>query len=527
MNIKEWVSSLTLEQKIGQMMICGFETPEPDDPHFRTLVDTYHVGNVILFTRNLGDREKTVRLTQGIRDAIMEDSGIPPFVVIDQEGGMVTRIFNAGNIVPGSMAIGATYKKENAYEIGCVIAKEMRALGMNFDYAPCVEEALFRTQSNVGVRCYSDNPYMVAEFCKQFVRGLQDNGVVATLKHFPGYTGILEDPHLEIPMNSRTRNELDKIEFTAWRDVIGGGADCVMAGHMICPAVEPSGGLTSASYKVITELLKEDMGFKGIVSSDCMDMRSLLDAYGAGPGAVAMVKAGIHMLCISHTLKTQAAACDGLREAVLSGEIPMEQLDAIVEHIISFKSKYNLFDEKPAAERIAAVDWEENRRICERVSRESVTVVRGRDMLPLAKGNGLFISTKPLSLVIVDEEIAADDMLADAAAARFDGEAREIPLSPDDALIAQLAQEAKGKDYVLLATYNAFCNPQQQKLQRALQAANPKVISVATRSSYDYDCAGDVPCFILLYEYTKLSIRSLLGALAGEYEAQGLPPVAL
>ena len=125
------------------------------------------------------------------------------------------------------------------------------------------------------------------------------------------------------------------------------------------------------------------------------------------------------------------------------------------------------------------------------------------------------------------QQAAADDVLCFAAAARFGGTAREIPLNPDDELIARLAEEAKGKDYVVLGTYNAFCNPQQQKLQQALCAANPKVISVATRASYDYDCAGDVPGFILLYEYTKLSIKSLLGVLAGEYEATGLPPLAL
>lgn len=527
MNIRELVSSLSVKQKIGQMMICGFETKAPDDPHFVKLVSEYHVGNVILFTRNLGNREETLRLTQGVRDAIMADCAIPPFVVIDQEGGIVTRIFRAGNIVPGAMAIGATYDPRNAYEVGRIVAQEMRALGMNFDYAPCVEEALFRTPSNVSVRCYSDNPYMVAAYCKQFVRGLQDNGVIATLKHFPGYTGVLEDAHLEIPKNFRTRNELDKIEFTAWRDVIAHGADAVMVGHMNCPALDPDCGLSSASYKVVTNLLKEEMGFKGLVSTDCMDMRSLLDAYSAGPGAVAMVKAGAHLLCISHTLKTQADACDGLYEAVMRGEIPEEQLDEIVEHILRYKLKYGLFEEKPAQERVASVDWESNLKRCEEISRKSVTVVRGRDMLPLKPGNGLFISTAPQALVIVEEEIAADDVLAEACAARFGGEAREIPVDPDDACIARLAEEARGKDYVLLGTYNAYCHPAQQKLQEALCAANPNVISVATRSSYDYDCAGDVPGFILLYEYTKLSIRSLLGALAGEYEPEGLPPVIL
>jgi len=527
MDIARILSSLTLEQKIGQLMICGFETAEPDDPHFIKLVDTYHVGNVILFTRNLRGREETARLTQAIRERIMEDCGIPPFVVIDQEGGMVTRIFSAGNIAPGAMAIGATYNEENAYTVASIIAKEMRALGMNFNYAPCLEEALFRTPSNVGVRCYSDNPYMVAAFCKQFVRGLQDNSVIATLKHFPGYTGIMEDPHLEIPNNFRTRNELEKIEFTAWRDVILSGADAVMAAHLNCPALDPDSGLTSASHKIMTQLLKEEMGFCGILSSDCMDMRSLLDSYGAGPGAVAMIKAGVHMLDISHTIQSQAEACDALRDAVIRGEIPMEMLDGIVEHILRYKIKYGLFEEKSIEERLAGVDWEGNRRTLERISQESVTVVRGGELLPLKKGNGLFISTAPLSLVIVEEEVAADDIFAKAAAAAFDGTAREIPLNPTDEEIDALAELAKDKDYVVFFTYNAFCNPGQQKLQQALCRANGRVISVATRCSYDYDCAGDVPGFILTYEYTRLSIPSLLRVLSGEYTATGIPPVHL
>ena len=189
--------------------------------------------------------------------------------------------------------------------------------------------------------------------------------------------------------------------------------------------------------------------------------------------------------------------------------------------------KYNLFEEKSAKERVASVDWEENLRTCQRISRESVTVVRGKEMLPLKKGNGMFISTAPHALVIVEETIASDDILAEACAARLDGVAREIETEPDDESIAKLVEEAKGKDYVVLATYNAFCNPGQQKLQQALCAVNPNVISVATRSSFDYDCAGDVPGFIMLYEYTKLSIKSLLGVLAGEFEPEGIAPVGL
>lgn len=118
-------------------------------------------------------------------------------------------------------------------EWAAFLGQEMRALGMNFDYAPAVEEALFRTPSNISVRTYSDNPFMVAEFCKQFVRGLQEQGVVATLKHFPGYTGVMEDAHLAIPTVRRTHNELEKVELNAFQQVIDGGADAVMAGHML------------------------------------------------------------------------------------------------------------------------------------------------------------------------------------------------------------------------------------------------------------------------------------------------------
>lgn len=528
MDIEQLLSSLTLEQKIGQLIIAGFETDSVQDTHFQKLVNDYHVGNVILFTRNLGEREKTARFTQGIRDAIVSDCGIPPFVVIDQEGGMVTRIFRAGNVVPGPMAVGATYNPHNAYRVGRILGQEMRALGMNFDYAPAVEEALFRTPSNISVRTYSDNPFMVAEFCKQFVRGLQEQGVVATLKHFPGYTGVMEDAHLAIPTVRRTHNELEKVELNAFQQVIDGGADAVMAGHMLCPALEPERRLTSASRRVITDLLKGRMGFQGIITSDCMDMHSLRDFYGVGRGAVEIIKAGVHMLDISHELSSQAEACDALRQAVLEGEISMEQLDQTVRHILRYKKKYGLFEAQPSVkERLASVDWEGNHQICQQISAQSVTLVRGKEMLPLEKENGLFISTPPITLVLVDEKIDAGNTFAAAAAAYFSGEAREIPLDPSDALIEELVETARKKDYVVLGTYNAYCNPRQQKLQKALLAANPKLISVALRASYDYDCVGDVPCYLMAYEYTEHSIHSLLKILAGECEATGIPPLAL
>ena len=528
MNIEALLSSLSLEQKIGQLIIAGFETDSADDPHFQKLVHQYHVGNVILFTRNLGERMATARLTQGIRDTIEHDCGIPPFVVVDQEGGMVTRIFHAGNTVPGPMAVGATYDPHNAYRIGRILGQEMRALGMNFNYAPAVEEAIFHTPSNISVRTYSDNPFMTAAFCREFVRGLQEQRVIATLKHFPGYTGVMEDAHLAIPTVRRTRNELEKVELNAFQMVIDGGADAVMVGHMLCPALEPDNRLTSASSRVVTDLLKGRMGFRGIITSDCMDMHSLTDFYGVGRGAVEIIKAGVHMLDISHHLHSQAEACDALRQAVLDGEIPMEQLDQTVRHILRYKEMYGLFDPQPSIEeRLTSVDWEENCRICRQISEESITLVRGEEMLPLRKGNGLFISTPPITLIIVDEKIDAGNTFATAAADYFSGVAREISLEPSDEQIESLCCEAADKDYVVLGTYNAYCNPAQQKLQQALLKANPNLISVALRASYDSECSRDVPCYLLAYEYTKHSIRSLLRVLSGERPPEGLPPLAL
>lgn len=159
--------------------------------------------------------------------------------------------------------------------------------------------------------------------------------------------------------------------------------------------------------------------------------------------------------------------------------------------------------------------------------RSSITLVRGEEMLPLRKGNGLFISTPPITLIIVDEKIDAGNTFATAAAEYFSGVAREISLEPSDEQIESLCREAADKDYVVLGTYNAYCNPAQQKLQQALLKANPNLISVALRASYDSDCSRDVPCYLLTYEYTEHSIRSLLRVLSGERTPEGLPPLAL
>ncbi len=528
MDLRKIVSGLTLEQKIGQLIVAGFETGKADDPHFLELVHKYHVGNVILFTRNLGERRETCELTQGIRETIMADTGIPPLVAVDQEGGMVTRIFHAGNVIPGNMLIGATFDEHNAYLVGRITAQEMRALGMNMNLAPCTEAPIYRRARGVAPRAYSDNPYMIAAFDKEFIRGMQENGVIGTAKHFPGYTGCNEDGHLTLTTNTHDLNTLQKIELNTFRMVLAGGPDGVMAAHMFCPALVPERRLTSASRDVITGILKNQMGYKGIIITDCLDMHSVLDIYGAGRGAVEFIKAGVHLLDISHTLKSQSEACNCLKEAVLSGEIPMEQLDQTVYEILAMKQKYGLFEaEKPIDERLAAVDWEGNRRTLEEIAEKGVTVVRGEEMLPLKKGNGLFISTLPMTLVIVDEKIDAGNTFARAAAQYFDGTAREISLSPTDEEIAALAEEAKTKDYVVIGTYNSCGEPGQVKLQQELVKANPNVISIALRSPFDIDYAQEVPGYILGYEYTRNSIHALLRILNGEIKATGRAPLAI
>lgn len=523
------IKDMTLEQKIGQMIMAGFESDTVDE-HARKIMTEYKIGNIVLFARNVKDKYGAARLCRGLQEAAVSNTGIPAFISIDQEGGMVTRIQKGATFFPGNMAFSAAGDDEYTETEGRIEGRELRAMGINVDLAPVLDVNNNSDNPVIGVRSYGDVPERVASLGKGFVRGLQKSMVVATAKHFPGHGDTAVDSHLDLPCVSHPMDRLEAVELYPFVKAIESGVDAVMSAHILFPAIEGEKLPGTLSYKVLTGLLREKMGFRGIVITDCMEMNAIKTFFGTPKAAVMAVKAGADIICISHTMDLQIESAVNIKNAVLSGEIPESRIDESVNRIINMKRKYGLFENPyPDMDKVeSVVGCESNMEFAEGVSMGSITLLRDSDgLLPVKPGKVVSISTEPLVLTGADDMLAKRRGFSEAVREALGGEAYIVPLNPDDDVIGSIAEKCRDAQAVIVGTYNANLNKGQAKLVNRIYEVNKETIVVSLRNPYDILMFKQIPSYICAYEYTPLSVRSAVKVLTGETSARGKLPVKI
>lgn len=524
MNIKD----MTLEQKIGQMIVAGFPSKEYDS-HVEELIKN-KIGNIILFLRNVSDKESLAELNNKIQKAMVENTGVPAFITIDQEGGMVTRIYEGATFLPGNMAFGAAQDKEALQKAGEISGTELRALGINFNLAPVLDVNNNSSNPVIGVRSYSDDPEVVAECGINVIKGLQSKGVVATAKHFPGHGDTDVDSHLALPIVPHAMERLEKVELYPFKKAIENGVDAIMSAHVLFPAIESEKLPGTLSHKVLTGLLREKMDFKGLIMTDCMEMKAIADFYGTTKAAVMAINAGADLICVSHHLDLQLGTFEEIKAAVLNGELLESRIDESVARILSMKEKYNLFN-KPFAdmeEVNTIVGSKEHLEFARGISEKSVTIVKDdRNLLPVKSKNIMIIATEAVILTGADDSIRKRTTFAEAVQEALGGEAYNICLNPSEVEIADLVTKAESKDLIIVGSYNASLNKGQGQLVRELLKVNKNIVVAALRIPYDINSFEEVPSYICAYEYTPLSVKSVIKVLSGEINAQGELPIKL
>jgi len=523
------IDEMTLEEKIGQMLMVGFPSPTYDD-HIKELVGEYKIGNIILFSRNVRDGEQLKNLCMDIQKDVIKNTGIPALISIDQEGGMVTRIYKSATYLPGNMAIAATDNPENAYKIGGIAGKELRALGININFAPVLDVNNNLLNPVIGVRSYGENPEKVAEFGVNYIKGLQKERVIATAKHFPGHGDTSVDSHLDLPLVEHDRDRLYKVELYPFKKAIENGVDAIMTAHILFTAFEENRLPATLSYNILTNILRKEFDFDGIIVTDCMEMNAIAKYFGTAKAAAMAVKAGADIVLVSHTKRLQIEAFNEIKEAVLRGEIPIERINESVERIIKLKEKYNLFKNPyPDENKIrTVVGSEEHREVARNISLNSITVVKDENkLLPVKAQKILAISPETVPISGVDDVLMEKLSFAKEFVKRFGGEEKTIPVNPDEELIAHLKKEAENKELVVIGTYNASLNEGQAQLVNSLQKINKNIIVVALRNPYDLLKFKEVSTYLCTYEYTPLALESVLDVLSGNYVSQGKLPVSL
>ena len=312
--------------------------------------------------------------------ATSQGAGIPLFISVDQEGGYVARLPRATSF-PGNMGLGAAGDPALTRKVGEVTARELRACGINMNFAPVVDVNSNPSNPVIGVRSFGESADSVAELGVAMVEGLQNEGVCATIKHFPGHGDTSLDSHIALPTVPHDKARLKTVELKPFQAAIDAGVDVVMTAHVTFPAFEPKPGLPATlSRRVLTGLLREDMGFTGLIVTDAMEMGAIVKNFGLEEAAVMAVNAGADIVLVGwpQDWRDAVRVVDALNKAVAEGEIPMSRIDESVQRVLEVKERRRilsapLVDEKKAK---VSVSTEDSRKFALEAARKSICVVR-------------------------------------------------------------------------------------------------------------------------------------------------------
>lgn len=338
------LKNMSLEEKVGQLFQVGFQS-KSINREIKDLIENHHIGGVIYFTRNIENLEQTASLSKNLQQlALNSGSGIPLFISVDQEGGKVRRIKDL-TYFPANIEIGATGDKELSRKAAAVTAKELKGLGINVNLAPVLDVNNNPANPVIGERSFGADPILVAEMGVAYIKGLQAEDIIATVKHFPGHGDTAVDSHFDLPVINHSRERLDQVELYPFKKAIEAGVDSIMAAHIYFSTIEPEAGIPATLSKaVLNDLLREELNFDGVIITDDMEMGAIKNSFGTAAGAVKTIEAGADIVLISHSYDKQKQAIEALIKAVENGRISEKRIEESLRRIIKLKGKrINIF----------------------------------------------------------------------------------------------------------------------------------------------------------------------------------------
>src|SRR5450432_643518 len=399
---RQWAThtlkKLTLEEKIGQMLsvryFMDFENFDADAyRQFRDQMQKYGIGSVVLTVHvDGGGLLKNPPLeAAAMSNRLQQDSKLPLLIAGDLERGLATRM-NSVPIFPDPMAFGATGKPEYEERFGAIVGAESRAVGIHWTFFPIADVNSNPANPIINTRSFGEDPVAVRDMCAAFIRGARSQGMLTTVKHFPGHGDTGTDSHLGVARVDGDRERLNNVELPPFRQAIAAGVDSVMVAHLVVPALEPDPNkVATISDNVIGKLLRQELGFKGLVVTDALEMRGLTSLYPpqqgnpAGRAVVDAVKAGNDVLLLPTDLD---GAFRGLVDAVRQGQIPESRIDESVQRILEMKASVDLHKSRLVdLEQVSyLVSKQEDLQLAQQVADDAVAVIRdNHQVLPLTR----------------------------------------------------------------------------------------------------------------------------------------------
>ena len=464
--------------------------------------------------------------------AMERDPGIPLHFTLDQEGDMV-RDYSCGgiNLFPGNMGYAATGSPELTYEAALGIGRQMSALGVTHVQALVLDVNADPRNPEINIRAYSDDPEVVTDYGRAMMNGLHDGGVIATAKHFPGRGDSPIDAHYQLPVIDKSWEELEALELHPYRALIREGLRSIMLAHTAVTAADPSGEISTVSRPIVTGMLRERLGFEGVVTTDSITMGALMKKYGVGRACALAVKAGCDRVLNKCEDEFRDQAFLELRRCVQTGEIPEEQLNASVRRILRMKYDQGLFKRAGQVDADRASDPirdPETIRVCRDVARECVTVFRDEDdLLPLSPKQTVMLIEQKLLPGYAGFDVHCHDKAFNEAV--YEESLNVIGLdtsfkatADDEAMVLEYAAQAD----VIVATnfYWRLCPHNNTALIRKLLADGRQVV-VVTNVPYEFGVVPEARTVVCCYGATPESYRATARVLYGRDAAPGVWPL--
>ncbi len=340
--LKEKIKTMTLEEKAGQLVMVGLDE-YTNNAHSKEMVEKYKVGGFILFEKNIKDAKQMLSLINSLKQSNLINKA-PLFLSIDEEGGRVTRMPKEFVKLPSSKYIGQFNNSQLSYDIGTILGKELKSFGLNMDFAPVLDINSNAKNPVIGDRAFGANEKLVSKLGLETMKGIQKEKVIPVIKHFPGHGDTSVDSHIGLPVVNNTLSRLKSFELVPFKEAIDNGADMIMVAHILLPKIDDKSP-ASFSKTVITDILRKDLNFNGVVITDDMTMGAVMKNFKIEEAAVTSLKAGTDIILVCHDYNNQIKVIDNIKKSIENGNLPMEEIDEKLYRILKLKNKYNLKDD--------------------------------------------------------------------------------------------------------------------------------------------------------------------------------------
>ncbi|MEU3078498.1 glycoside hydrolase family 3 N-terminal domain-containing protein [Streptomyces laurentii] len=543
--LRTLISRMSLEEKVGQlfvMRVYGHSATTPDQADIdanvkeigvRTaaeLVERYHVGGIIYFVwaHNTRDPHQIADLSNGIQRAgLAKATPLPVLIATDQEHGIVCRVGKPATLMPGAMALGAGGSHADARKAAQIAGAELAALGIRQNYAPDADVNVNPANPVIGVRSFGSEPDAVSAMVSAQVKGYQQGGVAATAKHFPGHGDTATDSHYGLPTITHTREQWGALDAPPFRAAIAAGIDSIMTAHIVVPALDPSEDPATLSRPILTGILREQLGYDGVVVTDALGMEGVRTKYGDARVAVLAIQAGVDQLLNPPDL---SVSWNAVLSAVKNGELTEARLDESILRILRLKAKLGLFKDPYVSH--AGVDRTVGTAAhlahADRIAERTTTLlVNEGGFLPVSR------RSHPKVLVVGADPASPSGTTGPPTATLagalgelgFSARALSTGTAPTAAQIDAAVAAAAGQDLVVVGTYNLTATSSQRTLLDRLVATGVPVVTIAIRNPYDVAHTRGQRATLASYSWTDVELQAAVRVLAGRADPRGRLPV--